>query len=150
MLRLIEMTSEEFEVIKGKMISDYAKDKVKAGHWSQTDAIDLSKETFEEILNSGIDTEGHYFLNIYDSEQKVGFIWIKLSDGGLYLNNFSIYDEFKKTGYEKDIIQLLEERARELKAQKICMHNYGYDENIVNLYQSLGYKVTDVYYKKNI
>ena len=28
--------------------------------------------------------------------------------------------------------------------------HYGYDEKAVKLYQGLGYKVTDVYYKKNI
>ncbi len=150
MLRLVDMTKEEFEVIKGRMISDYAKDKVRAGHWSQTDAIDLSKETFEKILNSGIETEGHYFLNVYDKEQKVGFLWVNLIEEGLYLNNLLVYDEFKKSGYEKEVIQLLEERARELRAQKIFMHNFGYDENTVSLYQGLGYKVTDVYYKKNI
>ena len=150
MLRLMDMTIEEFELIKGKMISDYAKDKVKVGQWSQTEAIDLSKETFDEILGSGMNTEGHYFLNVYDKEQKVGFIWIKLMDQEIYLNNFSIYDEFKKSGYEKEAIQLLEERATEMRAKNIVMHNYGYDEKAVKLYQGLGYKVTDVYYKKNI
>jgi hypothetical protein len=44
MLKLERMSESDFNMVKGKMIADYAKDKVKVGHWSEAEAVELSKE----------------------------------------------------------------------------------------------------------
>lgn len=70
MLKLVKMKQNEYDVIKGKLISDYAKEKVRVGHWQENEAIELSKETLEKILKDGVDTNNHYLMTAYKDEEK--------------------------------------------------------------------------------
>lgn len=63
-MKLINMTQSEFDLIKGKMIADYAKDKIKMGIWSEEDALELAKDTFNTILKKGVNTENQYLYNL--------------------------------------------------------------------------------------
>ena len=48
-MKLIKMIQSELDLIKGKMIADYAKDKIKMGVWGEEDALELAKDTFNTM-----------------------------------------------------------------------------------------------------
>ena len=87
MLKLERMSESDFNMVKGKMIADYAKDKVKVGHWSEREALELSKEALDKILNEGISTPDHYLLNAYEDEVKVGFVWMNKFNNEMFVTN---------------------------------------------------------------
>ncbi len=149
-MRLVKMTQEEFDVIKGRMIRDYAQDKIKVGHWQEADAIELAKETLDNILRDGVETEHHFLLDICKDIDKVGFVWFNLFNETIYVNNYLIYDEHKGKDYEIEMVGLLEEMADDLRARKVNLHSFGYNEAAIALYQKMGYDITDVYMSKKM
>ena len=149
-MRLVKMSQNEFDIIKGRMIRDYAKDKIKVGHWQEEDAIELAKETLDNILRDGVDTENHYLLDICRDVKKVGFVWFNVFKGTIYVNNYLIYDEHKGKDYELKMVELLEKKAEDLKVKKINLHSFGYNEEVIALYQKMGYDITDVYMSKKV
>jgi len=150
MLKLEKMSETDFNMIKGKMISDYAKDKVRAGHWSEREALELSKETLDKILSDGISTPNHYLLDAYEDQVKIGFIWINKFNNEIFVNNTCIFDEFQEKEYELEFIELIEEKANELNIKKINIHSYGYNEKNIAIYKKMGYDITDIYLNKDI
>ncbi len=133
------------------MISDYAKEKVRVGHWQEDEAIELSKETFEKILKNGADTSNHYIMKAYeDEEKKIGFIWFNVFDDSVFVNDLCVYDDFKGKDYELQIVEALEEKAAKIGAKKINLHSFGYNEGAVATYRKMGYEITDVYMNKKI
>ncbi|WP_372712863.1 GNAT family N-acetyltransferase [Ilyobacter sp.] len=151
MLKLVKMKNEEYDVIKGKLISDYAKEKVRVGHWQEDEAIELSKETLEKILKDGVDTSNHHIMNAYeDEEKKVGFIWFNIFNKSVFVNALCIYDEFKGKDYEIKIVEALEEKSYDYAAKKINLHSFGYNEGAIAAYRKMGYEITDVYMNKKI
>jgi len=150
MLRLEKMSKEDFDIIKGKMIADYAKDKVRVGHWSEEEALELSKEALGKILKDGIATPNHYLLNAFDGEIKVGFIWMNTFNEEIFINDTCIFDDYRNKEYEINFIKVIEEKANELNIKKINIHSYGYNEKNIEVYTEMGYDITDVYLNKGI
>ncbi|MEI6857993.1 GNAT family N-acetyltransferase [Psychrilyobacter sp.] len=150
MLKLEKMSESDFNMVKGKMIADYAKDKVKVGHWSESDALELSKEALDEILSDGISTPNHYLLNAYKGEIKVGFVWMNSFNNEMFVNNTCIFEEFQGNEYELEFIKLIENKANELEIKKINIHSYGYNEKNIEVYKKMGYDITDIYLNKGV
>ncbi|WP_321329215.1 GNAT family N-acetyltransferase [uncultured Ilyobacter sp.] len=151
MLKLVKMKQNEYDVIKGKLISDYAKEKVRVGHWQEDEAIELSKETLEKILKDGVDTSNHYLMSAYeDEEKKIGFIWFNIFNKSVFINALCIYDEFKGNDYEIKVVEALEEKSYDYGAKKINLHSFGYNEGAIASYRKMGYEITDVYMNKKI
>jgi len=150
MLKLERMSEADFNIVKGKMIADYAKDKVKVGHWSEREALEFSKEALEKILKDGISTPNHYLLNAYEDEVKVGFVWMNKFNGEMFVNNTCIFEEFQENEYELKFIELIEDKANELDTKKINIHSYGYNEKNIAVYKKMGYDITDIYLNKVI
>lgn len=149
-MRLVRMTQEEFDVIKGRMIRDYAQDKIRVGHWQEEDAIDLAKETLDNILRDGVETKHHYLLDLCKDIDKVGFVWFNVFQNTIYVNNYLIYDEYRGKDYELKMVELLEDMAGDLDVGKINLHSFGYNENAIAMYQKMGYDITDVYMSKKV
>lgn len=150
MLKFEKMTNEDLELIKGKMINDYAKAKIDIGVWSEEEGIDLAKETFETLLKKGVSADKNYFYLIFDGEEKVGYTWFALPEAELYLYTVSIYDNYKSKGYEKRAMETIEHESKILGAKKITAHIFGYNSDILEQYKEFGYHVTDITVCKKI
>ena len=150
MLRLEKMSKEDFDLIKGKMIADYAKDKVKVGYWSETEALELSKEALDKILKNGVETPNHYLFNAYENDVKVGFIWMSEYNGEMFVNDTCIFEKYQDKNYEIKFIEVIEEQANNLDINKINIHSYGYNEKNLEVYKKMGYDITDVYLNKGL
>jgi GNAT superfamily N-acetyltransferase len=150
MLKLVKMTPEDFDIVKGKMIADYAKDKIRVGHWSETEALELSKEALDNILKDGVETPNHYLLNAIDNEEKIGFVWMNEINGEIFVNDTCIFEEFQEKKYEKKFIEMIEEKANKLDIKRINIHSYGYNEKNIEVYKKMGYDITDVYLNKGL
>jgi hypothetical protein len=144
------MSKEDFDLIKGKMIADYAKDKVRVGHWSEMEAMELSKEALDKILKDGVETPNHYLLNAIEDETKIGFVWMNEANGEIFVNDTCIFEDYRDKNYELKFIEVIEEKANSLDITKINIHSYGYNEKNLEVYKKMGYDITDVYLNKGL
>ncbi|MBK9207002.1 MAG: hypothetical protein IPL71_01300 [Anaerolineales bacterium] len=53
MSKLLPMTQTEYEVFLERTIPEYADDKVRAGHWAESEALERSAGNFQLICRRG-------------------------------------------------------------------------------------------------
>ena len=60
MSKLIPMTQTEYEVFLERTIPEYAADKVRAGQWAESEALERSRKEFLSDLPQGVQTKDNY------------------------------------------------------------------------------------------
>jgi len=154
MSKLVPMIQEEFDIYFESHISDYAAGNVRAGYWSEDEALEKSRQQNTSLLPQGLQTQNHYIYSQYDNEQKVGMIWMKVDlerpvKSG-FIFDVRIYDEFRGKGYGKQVMSLVEEKARELGIKRMGLHVFAYNDVARNLYERIGYKVSSMNMLKDL
>lgn len=148
MSKLVPMTQPEFEVYVERLVTEYAADNVRAGYWSESEALERSRKQTESLLPQGLQTKDHYLYTMFDGETAVGMIWLRAEldrpvKGG-FLFDVEIRQEFRGRGYGREIMSLIEEKARALEIRKLGLHVFGYNDVARKLYESVGYEVSSL------
>jgi len=144
MSELIPMTHDEFERYYEALIPDYAAENVRAGYWSEEEALEKSRQQITSLLSQALQTPNHYIYSLFDGEQKIGMIWLRVDlerpvkDGFIF--DVQIENEFRGKGYGKQIMALIEEKARELGVQRMGLRVFAYNDVAKNLYEKVGYR----------
>lgn len=150
-MKLVKMTQEEFELIKGKMIADYTKEKVKFGIWGEEEALELSKETFDTLLKDGVETKNHFFYNIINENvDRIAYVWFAKPENEAFIYNIDIFDSYKENIDLKEIYTLIEDVIFSLRANKISIHSFGYNEDLIERYKDYGFDIIDVTLSKKL
>lgn len=150
-MKLVKMSQGDLDLIKGKMIADYAKEKIKMGIWSEVDALDLAKETFSTLLKKGVDTDNQYLYNLNDEKgESIAFVWLGKAGAEVFVYNLSFYQVDNKNQYEKEFLDLIEDKVKELGGNRISYHMFGYQKEAIEILENNGYIVTDVTLSKKI
>ncbi len=154
MSKLIPMTQTELEVFLERTIPEYAEDKVRAGHWAESEALERSRKEFANELPQGLQTKNNYLYTLYDGDNAVGLIWMRANvdrptnDG--FILELYVEEKYRGKGYGKQIMLLIEEKARELGLKAIGLHVFGSNKIAQNLYKAVGYEVTSVNMSKTL
>ncbi len=154
MSRLVPMTQPEFDAYIERLIPDYASDNVRAGHWSEEEALEKSRKQTMSLLSDGLQTKNHYLYTLYDGDEAVGMIWLRAELDGPVKNGFifdvEVKEEFRGKGYGKQVMLLIEEKARELGIKRMGLHVFAYNDVAKNLYEGVGYKVSSLNMLKDL
>ncbi len=148
------MTQSELEVFLERTIPEYAEDKVRAGHWAESEALERSRKEFADELPQGLQTKNNYLYTLYDGDNAVGLIWMRANidrptnDG--FILELYVEEKYRGKGYGKQIMLLIEEKARELGLKAIGLHVFGSNKIAQNLYKAVGYEVTSVNMSKTL
>ncbi len=148
------MNQEEFKQYISYAIEDYAKDKIASGNWSEDEAINLSRESFERLLPNGEKTENNHLLSIFHDDILVGMIWISQkapknpNEGFIY--DFVIFEQYQGQGYGKKAMKEAEIIAKELGMNKIGLNVFGHNKIARGLYEKMGYEITNITMAKTI
>jgi ribosomal protein S18 acetylase RimI-like enzyme len=146
MIRLVPMTEDEFKRYLEKAIPEYADDNVRAGYWSEEEALERSRKSYEGLLPQGVRTENNYLFRIQleESGEKIGMVWLKHEaprpHGFIY--DIVLDKAQRGKGYGKQAMLALEELAKEMGLEAIGLHVFAYNAAAMKLYKGLGYKVT--------
>jgi ribosomal protein S18 acetylase RimI-like enzyme len=146
MSKLIPMTQPDFDEYLQHLIPDYAADNVRAGYWDESEALEKSRKQIEGLLPQGLQTKDHYIYSLFDGDQKTGMIWLKAELDRRVKSGF-IFDvivdeQFRGKGYGKQVMALIEEKARELELESIGLHVFAYNTVAKHLYESMGYEIS--------
>ena len=154
MISLKPMDQEEFKQYISYAIEDYAKDKIASGNWSEDEAINLSRESFERLLPNGEKTENNHLLSIFHDDILVGMILISQkapknpNEGFIY--DFVIFEQYQGQGYGKKAMKEAEIIAKELGMNKIGLNVFGHNKIARGLYEKMGYEITNITMAKTI
>lgn len=154
MSKLIPMTQPEYEAFLARVIPEYAADNVRAGYWSESEALEKSREANEKLLPNGLQTENHYLYTLYDADDAVGMTWIRADLQSPVKSGFifELYvdEKFRGKGYGKQAMLLIEEKARELGLKSLGLHVFAVNTVARNLYESIGYEVSSLNMTKKL
>ena len=146
-VRLIPMTEEEFKRFLERELAEYAQENVKAGYWSESEALAKSRESHQRLLPEGLATPNHYLFNIQNAVtgDPVGVLWLFANVAAARPSGF-IYDlfieeEFRRRGYARQAMLAVEDKARELGLASIGLHVFAHNTSAKPLYDQLGYQV---------
>ncbi|KZN98438.1 GNAT family N-acetyltransferase [Bacillus badius] len=154
MITLKPMNKEEFQLYSSNAIANYAKNKVVSGNWREEEAIHLSKKEFSRLLPQDEKTELNYLYSIFQDQQLVGMIWMaqtsaeKPDEGFIF--DFKIYEPHQGQGYGKQAMKEIEMIAKELGMNKIGLHVFGHNKIARELYEKLGYEITNINMMKTL
>ena len=148
------MTQPEFDLFLERLIPDYAADNVRAGYWSESEALEKSRKQTMSLLSDGLQTKNHYLYTLYDDDEAVGVIWLRaelnrpIKTGFIF--DVVVEEKFRGKGYGRQIMLLVEEKARELGIKSIGLHVFAYNNVAKNLYESIGYEVSSLNMLKSL
>lgn len=154
MVRLIPMTEATFEAYLSVSVGEYAAEKVRAGNWAESEALERSAQSYTELLPNGVATPDNYLFTILAGETPVGELWFAVrQDGGhraAFIYDFAINEEHRRQGYAAQALTALEAEVQELGLDRISLHVFGHNQPAISLYQKMGYLATNINMTKRL
>jgi len=150
------MDETPFREYRKHLVREYAQDKVRSGVWSKAEAEDKSASDVDGLLPEQPATRGHFLYSVRDESvpAEVGVLWISPRDSGagrsLWIYDILVDERFRRRGYARRILELIEDKARELDAGKVELHVFGHNHGARALYEKLGYTATNIVMAKPV
>lgn len=150
MVRLIPMTPQEFDAFLENDIREYAKEQVRAGYWSEAEALPRSRKEHKALLPDGLKSKFHHLYTIQETEhgEAVGVLWLRAnldsSRASGFIFDIEIGEPFRRKGYARQAMLELEKVARAMGLQQLALHVFAHNEGARALYENLGYTVASL------
>ncbi len=149
MTYLQPMSATEFVGFFEDSIPAYAADKVRAGQWSVSESLPLSRQSFDALLPTGLSTPRHHLFSVVDaSATVVGALWIAEQERAgvavAYLYNIRITPAYQNLGHGTRALQALEAMLPALGLAGIALHVFGHNTAAHALYVRMGYQTTNI------
>ncbi|MCA0968991.1 GNAT family N-acetyltransferase [Halobacillus litoralis] len=154
MVTLRGLTQGEFDSVMKDEMKHYAGEKVKAGTWTEDEAMTLSKETFQNLLPDGHKTRHHDFLGIDHDDVFIGYFWYNFDpehkQKQAFIYNFLIFESEQGKGYGEAALRALESYLKGQGVDKLALHVFGHNQRAINLYKKLEFQVTNINMSKQL
>ena len=155
MVILQPMTEAELQRFLEPAIIEYAQGHVEDGQWTEEEAIEKSRQEFQNLLPQGAATPNHYlFTLVNEAQQKAGMLWFarRESQGQptAFVYDVRIDEAFRRQGYASQAFREMENKVRALGWKKISLHVFGNNDAALEMYKKLGYEMTNVLMAKTL
>ncbi len=155
-LTLADMDEARFREYRERSVRDYANEKIRAGTWSPEEAETKAAQEMAALLPEGTATRNHFLYTVIDESlpAEVGILWISQQESGtgrfIWIYDILIHEPFRRQGYARRALNLVEHKARELNATKVDLHVFAHNQGARTLYENTGYKPTSITMSKPI
>lgn len=156
MVQLVPMTPQEFETFIEGDIREYARERVRAGFWSEAEAMARSRKEHRALLPDGLKSRYHHLYVIRESQgnQAVGVLWLKTdldsSRASGFIFDIEIHEPFRRQGYARQALLELEKVARSMGLRQLGLHVFAHNQGARALYEALDYKVASLNLLKDL
>lgn len=154
MIHLKQMLECDFDSYLAWAIADYAKDKVAAANWQPDEALEKSGASFKASLPEGLNTKGNHFYSIFHKNQKVGMIWFAEDNSSqkatAFIYDFVISETQRRKGFGSAALKAVEQEVKKLGIKTIDLHVFAHNKAARQLYEAVGYKVTNITMTKQL
>lgn len=154
-MRLAAMTETDFNNWAARSKANYAKDKMRANSLTEAEANEMAETDFLRLLPDGLSSNDNFLFTMKsDDESVVGYLWFAAkgaqNNRKAFIFDIVVEAQHRGKGYGRRAMLLAEEEARKLGLVEIGLHVFGFNRPAINLYESLGYKTTDLVMAKKI
>lgn len=148
------MNGDDLAAYLRKSIPEYAYDQVHAGNWSSAEAVNRSRAEFDQMLPQGLETPNAVLVNvILNEETKIGMMWYYIDPEKpvptIYLLDFFLFPQYKSKGYEKPVLNGLEEASKAGGARRIELQIFAHRADDLKMYLEGGFNQTSILLAKN-
>jgi len=154
MIHLKQMLECDFEEYLSWAIQDFAQDKINAGNWNVSEALEKSEASFQTYLPEGLNTMAHHFFSIFKDEQNVGMIWFAEDNSSqkttAFIYDFVINETQRRKGFGKAALKAVEQELKTLGINTIGLHVFAHNKAARQLYEAVGYKLTNMTMAKQL
>ncbi|WP_322904660.1 GNAT family N-acetyltransferase [Paenibacillus campi] len=156
MIELIPMNTQQFIRFREQSMHEFAAEKVAAGEWAETEALQQALQSFSKYLPDGLETEGAYIYNVHDGErhEDVGYVWVQVNEtprGKLaFIYDIQIHEVYQNRGYGTQTMYVLERAMRQQQVHRIDLHVFGHNDRALHVYYKAGYHITDYHMSKTL
>ncbi|MEU2389958.1 GNAT family N-acetyltransferase [Streptomyces sp. NPDC007369] len=143
------MTPAEYEAWYAEAVAGYAADWV--GRGMPADAARAKSEAdHARQLPRGLDTPGADLCVLEAAGVPVGHVWVAPSGPGAYVYDVAVAEPYRGRGYGRDLMLLAERTALAGGHRVLALHVFAGNTPALRLYESLGYRTTNVYFAKDL
>jgi GNAT superfamily N-acetyltransferase len=150
MLTSRPMTPAEVAAFRASHQAVYAGDIERHAGWTRADAEAKAERDMAASFPGGRVQPGHTLLVLEDDGERVGEIWLREFERGLWLYWVFIVPERRGQGLGREAMALVEEEARRGGHATIELNVFGGNETARSLYRSLGYREEAVIMSKRV
>lgn len=148
------MTEAEFDVYRERVAQRYADEHVRAGNWSQDEALTRAARELDRLLPLGRGT-ADMLLVVAEAPagEQVGTLWISLrrptdvADTG-WIYDIEVAPEYRGLGWGRSLLQAAEDEARSHGLTGLGLNVFGSNEVACRLYVSAGYDIASQQMRK--
>lgn len=119
---------------------------------NEHDAMEKAKIQMNKFLPKGLETPNHFIFNIHQGENTIGYLWINLvkENQSAFLYDIYIKVEYRGNGLGREAISKAEVWLRQFNIRNFNLHVFGSNNLARNLYEKIGFKITNIYMKKEL
>lgn len=149
------MTEGDFQAYLEEAIRDYAQEHVKAGNWTDAEALNKSRQEFATLLPEGTASKNQFLFSIQTPQgTNVGMLWFAIRDKSgtpfAFIYDFRIESQFQRRGFATQALRALDERVKALGLNEIELHVFGHNHAARALYEKSGYETTNILMSKKL
>lgn len=144
------MTAEEVAAFIPRHTVVYAADIARHAGWTPTDSRAKAERDMAAMFPQGEVQPGHTVLVLEESGERVGELWFREFERGLWLYWITIVPRRRGQGLGREAMGLVEDEARRLGHATIELNVFGGNETARSLYRSLGYVEEAVVMSKRV
>jgi ribosomal protein S18 acetylase RimI-like enzyme len=138
---LVPMSKDEFREFVGNIEADYAQERSRNLDTNIEDEREVAKRQYAEI-GKGFETGNIRAVFMQVAGDRVGLMVYGYDEKNrlAYLYYIRVFAEYRRRGYARAALELLEEDALRLGAEKIGLNVFGDNDSAKRLYERSGYR----------
>lgn len=150
-VKIVPVNDTEFSEWLAASKINYRDENIKNGMTFE-EAQKKSDDDFERYLPEGRASKDQYIFSIKAGADLVGTLWFGVRGAAdnrkAFIFDIVLNEKARGKGYGKQAMIQLEDEVRKLGLRHIGLHVFGHNTIARNLYQNLGYEITNLNMEK--
>ncbi|RZI75862.1 MAG: GNAT family N-acetyltransferase [Pseudomonas sp.] len=155
-MKLIAMNAADFQGFAARSVAGYARDIARTYGLPDALACTSANADFNELLEDGLDTEGHYFYRVCNADgTEVGSLWIGIVENPplptrLFVYDLEIDQAFRGQGLGRQALIAVEAWALERGIRRLELNVFSDNVAARTLYETSGMAVCEMTMGKDL
>lgn len=156
MMKIQPFTQNDFETYLAKALPHLAEEIAQARGISQEAGMSVAQNSFSNLFPKGeVNAKDQYIGFLVEGADKVGIIHFGVrkdpnSSPDVYLWDVEIFKPYRRNGFGKTAMRLLESQVRDLGLNRISLNVFGHNKMARALYEDLGYHTRSLSMTKDV